>query len=51
MKSKYIIVYERMGGTWYYMIYKKGLFGLKFVERCNSSEYATGRIVELDLGI
>ena len=32
MSKKYIIIYERMGGDWYYMIYRKGNIGVTFWE-------------------
>jgi hypothetical protein len=48
--KKYYIRYELMGGVWYYMIYKKELFGLVhiFIERCNTSGYAIMRMNELN---
>ena len=48
--SKYYIRYEAMGGDWYYMIYRKVLFGFLhlFWERWNTPESAVQRLSELN---
>jgi hypothetical protein len=47
---KYYIRYELLCGHWYYMIYKKELFGLFhiFWERYNTRESAITRLNELN---
>ncbi len=47
--KKYYIRFEMMGGEMYYMIYKRGLFGLFniFIERWNTIESALIRLKEL----
>lgn len=44
----YYIRYEKMGGDWYYMIYKATWFGFDtFFERWNTPESAKIRLEEL----
>ena len=44
----YYIRYEKMGGAWYYMIYRQGWWGVHtFFERWNSPESAKVRLQEL----
>lgn len=45
--NKYIIKPEKMGGTTYYMIYKKCLWWYVFFERWNTGETAMSRLNEL----
>lgn len=43
----YYIRYKIMGGTWYYMIYKRILCFHVFYERWNDSETVVERLKEL----
>lgn len=45
---KFIIKKEIMGGDWYWMIYRKSIFGSIFWERWNTSESAAARLKELN---
>ncbi len=44
---KYYIRYEKLNGSWYYMIYRKFFFGHLFMQRLNTPEQAIERLNEL----
>ena len=46
--KKYQIRFERMGGDYYYMIYRKGFFSWSFFERWNTGGRAIMRVDELN---
>lgn len=45
---KFYIKFEPLGGKWYYMIYKKGIFKDTFFERWNTPKNAILRLSELN---
>ena len=49
MRRRFVSRMERMGGEWFYMIYRRSWFGgLTFWERWNASESAAVRLSELN---
>lgn len=44
---KWVILKERMGDEWYYMLYRSNIFGGYFYERWNTEETALLRLSEL----
>jgi hypothetical protein len=46
-EKMYHIRYEKMGGEWFYMIYKRGFLAYHFFERWNAPETAIQRLEEL----
>ena len=45
---EYYIRYEKMGGQYYYMIYRKFMMFHSFFERWNTKESAIARLSELN---